>query len=137
MSFSNHVYFKAIAHACFFEVLAENAIDQANRWEVLNAIEALVFKLLKVFFHNAEGVGAANACKHRGILNNRQHFCAHFDHNLVGITIGKQSCQRSATGHAETTRIVNYENICTTCFSGFSGDASASANTQQNVAFSE
>ena len=137
VSLGNHIYLKAVAHAGFFEVLTERTVDKANSGEVLNAVEALLLKLGQVLLHYAEGVGAAYASEHGGVLHNRQNLGAHFNNNLVCIAVGKQASKRAAASHAESTRVVDNEDVGTAGLSGFSRDARTSAYTEQDVAFVE
>lgn len=56
----DHLNFLLEAHACFFEVGAEVAVDEADCGEVLDAHEAQGFEVGEEFGHRAEGVGAAD-----------------------------------------------------------------------------
>ena len=58
---ADHGYFGSVGHACFFEVLAEIAVDEADGGEVLDAGEAEGAEVGKEGGDGAEGIGAADA----------------------------------------------------------------------------
>ena len=58
---ADHGYFEVVTHACFFEVLPEGAVDEADGGEILDAGEAEGFEVGEEGGHGAEGVGAADA----------------------------------------------------------------------------
>ena len=134
MRLGDHLDLKVVAHAGFFQVLAEHAVDQANRGKVLNAVEALLLQVFQVLFHYAERVGAAYAGKHGGVLNNRKNLYAHLHNDLVCVAVGKEARQRAAACHAETTGVVDNEDVGSASLGGLSGNAGTGAYAEQDFA---
>lgn len=142
MGDANHLDFLFVAHACFFEVCAEVTVDEANGGEVLDADEADGFQLLEEFGHGTEGVGAADAGEDGGVVDDGEDFVClrllastryigqdvgayHLNHNLISIRVRHQPSQRASSGHAETTRIVDENEVSASLLDEFGREANA------------
>ena len=134
MGFADHVNFQTVTHAGLFQILTEYAVNQTNGREVLNTAETLILQLLQVNVHNAERVGTAYAGENRSFLYHRQNLSTHLNHNLVGIAVGQQACQRSAAGHSVASGVVNNQDVCTAGFTALCGDSGSGANAYQDFA---
>lgn len=91
-------------------------------------------QLLEEAAHHAERVGAADAGQHRRVLDDRQHFGAHLDHDLVRVAVRKQARQRPASRHAETAGIVDDEDVGPAGLGRLRRDAGTGTHAQQDVA---
>src|SRR5262245_25218307 len=67
--FGDHIDLEAEAHAGFFEVGADGAVEQPDRREVLHAGKAHRLELIEKHVHQPERIGAADAGKHRRVLH--------------------------------------------------------------------
>lgn len=81
----DHLDFLLEAHACFFEVGAEVAVDQADGGEVLDADEAQGFEVGEEFGHCAEGVGAADAGEDGGVGYDGEDFVGLFSQHPLHV----------------------------------------------------
>ena len=74
----DHLDFLLETHACFFEVGAEVAVDEADGGEVLDAHETEGLEVGEEFGHRAEGVGAADASEDGGVGYDGEDFVGLF-----------------------------------------------------------
>ena len=95
MRLRDHLDLQRIGHASFFQIGAEQAVDQADGREVLHAGEAQCLQLVEEDIHVAERIGAVDAGKHRRPGNDRQDFAGHFDHDRIGIAVGHEARRAS------------------------------------------
>ena len=107
----DHVDLEAVAHAGLLEVRPEDAVDQADRREVLHAGEAHRLQLVEEDVHEAERVGAVDAGEHRRAPDHRQHLGRHLDHDRVGVAVGEQAGERAAAGHAVAAGVVDDDEV--------------------------
>ena len=64
------------AHSRLFEVGAEEAVDQADRREVLNAGETHLLEFAEEQVADQEGIGSTDPGQHGGVLDRRQDLVA-------------------------------------------------------------
>ena len=133
MGFAHHLDLQAVAHAGLLQILPEDAVDQADRREVLHSVEALRFELLEVDVHYTERIRSAYARQHRSMLDDRENLGAHLHHDLVGVAIGQKPGQRAAPRHAVTTGVVDDEHVRAAGFAALCRDAGSGAHTYQNL----
>jgi hypothetical protein len=60
-----------------------------------------------------QGVCSVYSSKNRCAVYDRQDLVSHFDDDLVGVTEGKQACERASSGHAVAPGIVHDDKIDT------------------------
>lgn len=153
---AHHVHLEIIRHARLLQVGTELAVNQADSRKVLHAGEAEVAQLAEEVVGVEERIRAANAGNHRRVVDDGQNFLGlmdcqlvhysretgvyglslddgsthHVEHNVVCVTIWHQSRERTATGHAKTTAIVNDYEVAAAGLDelGRETDTSASAN---------
>src|SRR5579884_1674640 len=111
MSGGDHLHFLVEAHVGFFEVLPKHAVDQPDRGEILHTTEARRLDVAQEARHDAKRIRAADASEHRRVAHNRQYLAGHVQDNLVGIAVRHHAAEAAAAGHAETTRVVNDDQI--------------------------
>jgi hypothetical protein len=73
--------------------------------------------------HQAEWVRSAHTGENGRLLDDRENLRGHLHHDAVGITIGHEACQRSASGHAISARIVDDDQVGAAGFGTFGGKA--------------
>ena len=66
---ADEINLKAVAHPGLFQVGAEEAIDQPDGREVLDAVKAHCLDLAEKGGHQAEGIGATNSRQYWCILH--------------------------------------------------------------------
>ncbi len=130
----HEIDFLGIGHACLFQIGAERAVDKADCREILDAREPHGFQIIKEFIEHAEGIRSIDARQHWRALGHGQDFFRHVHDDVVGIAISEKPCERSASGHAVTTRIVNDDKVNTALFFTLGGKTRTCATTDDGHA---
>ena len=99
MGQADHLDFFIIAKARCFHVRSHNAVEQTSGWKVLHARKADFFDLLKKIRHYTERISAVDTSQHRRVLDDGQHLVRHLHDDSIGVTVGEQPGQRTATSH--------------------------------------
>src|SRR5258708_26457597 len=107
MSQTDHIDLQTVAHTGFFQVLAEQPVNQTDRREILYSREAGLRHLLKKQRHLPKPIRSANTGKDGGVLDDSQDFARHFDDDRVCVSIWHQAGQRATPGHPVSTAIIN------------------------------
>jgi len=104
---TDHVYLEAVAHAGLLQVLAEHAVAQADRGEVLHPGEPGVSDLTQEDVHLPEGIRTANTGKNGRVLHHGKHLVGHLHHDRIRIAVRHAPRQRAAARHTESTGVVD------------------------------
>ena len=107
----DHVDLVVVAHARLFEILSKHTVDQSDRREVLHSGKANPLQLRQEDLRHVERIGGIDAGQHRRVLHHRQHFAGHVDDDLVGIAVRQESGERTPSGHAVATGVVDHDQI--------------------------
>ena len=135
VGFGDHLHLQVVSHVRFFQVLAEQTVNEPDRGEVLHAGEALVLQLLDEDAHDAEGIRAAYACQHGGVLHDGQDLLSHFHHDLVGVAVGHHAGERTAPGHAVAPGVVDDDDVGASRLSALRGKPGAGPRADYRSAF--
>jgi hypothetical protein len=101
---ADHLHFKVVAHAGFFETDAHGAIDQANGREVLDPGEPDLLDLFEEDRHLRNGSVPQTPARTGRVLDDRQDLAGHVHDDGVGIAVGHHAGEGAAAGHAESDR---------------------------------
>ena len=112
---------------------AEDAVDQADGGEVLDAVEAHRLQLAQEDRHDAERIGAADAGQHRRVADDRQHFPRHVQDDRVGVAVGHQAGEAAAAGHPEAAGVVDDDQVDAAALGELGRDAGAGAGADDRL----
>ena len=107
----DHVHLELDAHPRLLEDLPELPVDEAHGGKVLHAVESHALQLGQEDAHQAEGIGAAHARQHRGVLYHRQHLARHVHDDRVRVTIRHHPGRAATPSHPETPGIVDDDEV--------------------------
>ena len=125
---------QSVAHAGLLEIGAEDAVDQPDGREVLDAGKAQSLQLAEEFVGDQERVGAVDAGEDRGVADHREHLVRHFDDDVVGVAISHQPGQRAAAGHTVAPGIVDHDQVDAAGLFGLGAEAGAGAAADDGAA---
>ncbi len=134
---ADHLDFLVVAHIGFFEIGAEDAVDEADRGEILDARESGGFHLREELGHEAHGVCAADAGEDGSFADDGEDFAGHFHDDGVGIAIGHEAREGAVARHAVSAGIVDDNQIDSARFFAFGADAGACAAADDGFSFSD
>ena len=134
MRCADHLDLEAVAHPGLLEVLAEQAVDQADRREVLDAGEAELPELAQEHGHEPERIGPADAGEHGRVPHDRQHLGRHLDDDRVRVAVGHHARQRAAAGHPVAPRVVDDDQVAAARLGALRGEAGAGAGADDRPA---
>ena len=137
MGHADHVDLVAVAHAGLLEVRTEDPVDEPDGREVLHAGEADLLDLPEEVGHDAERIGAVDAGQHRGVLDDREHLVGHLHDDGIGVAVGEQPGQGTATGHAEASRVVDDEQVDAAGLGGLRRDTGTGASPDDRPALGD
>ena len=107
----DHVHLERVAHSRLLEVLAEHAVDQADRREVLDPGEPDLLDLAQEDRHEPERIRAADAGEDGRRPGDREHLARHLHHDRVRVAVGQQARERPPACHPVAARVVDDEEV--------------------------
>ena len=108
---TDHLDFEVETHARLLQNLPEITVDHAHGGEILNAVETRFLELFQKDGHQPEGIGAAYARQHGGVLDDRQDLAGHVHDDGVRVAVGHEACRAAPARHAVAPGIVNDDEI--------------------------
>ena len=133
----DHLQLEVVAHPRLLEVLAEDAVDEPDGREVLDAGESGGLHLVEEAAHHPEGVRAVDPREHRRVLDDGEDFVGHLHDDRVGVPVGQQPGERAPAGHAETARVVDDQQVDSARFGGLGRYARARAAADDRAALGD
>ncbi len=67
--------------------------------------------MIEVMVHDHERIGAVDPRKHGRVVDDRQDLARHIHHDLIGVAVGQESCERTAAGHAVAPGVVDHDQV--------------------------
>ena len=131
----DHLDFQVVTHVRFFEILAEQSVDESDRGEVLDPRESLVLELPNKHAHDTEGIRSADARQHGGVLHDGQDLLAHLHDHLVGVAVGHHAREGTPPAHAVPPGIVDDDNVGASRFRALGGQTGAGARADDGSSF--
>ena len=123
-----------VAHAGLLEVLAEHAVDEANRREVLDARDPQPAQVLEERLGLEERIGAVHAGEDRGVADGRDHLGGHVANDLVRVAVREEPRERAAAGHPVAARVVDHQEVDAPVLLGCRRQAVAGAAAEDGLA---
>src|SRR6267142_1244006 len=125
---------EGVAHAGFFELSPDHAVEQPHGREVLDARESELAEAPQERIDQQEGIGAVDPGEHRRALDHRQDLVSHLDHDLVGVAVGQEAGERAAPGHPIASRVVDDDEVDAAGLLALGGQAGAGAAADDRLA---
>jgi hypothetical protein len=84
-----------------------------------------------------ERICAVDAGEHGNVLDDGQNLAAHLDHEVVGVAVGEQSGEGASARHAESTGVVDDDEVGAAFFLTFGGEPRSGARSDDRPALGD
>ena len=88
MRLGDGFHLKAVAHAGFFKVGAEQPVNKPHCGEVLHPGKALFFNAAQKIVPVYKRIGTVDSSQNGYLFNDRENFAGQFQYDIVGVAVG-------------------------------------------------